>query len=288
MGHLIQWFPGHMAKARREIEENLKYIDVVIELVDARIPKSSQNPLLQQTIANKPKIVVLMKADLADPIEIEKWLSSLREQNIRSLAINVNEPKAITRLVDEVTSLGLKQQERQIKKGMKQRPVRALIVGIPNVGKSTLINRLANKRIAKIGDRPGITRQKQWIKVRGKFELLDTPGMLWPKFEDEKIGMKLAAVGTIKYELVPLQDVAAYVIRFLLDHYPNALSDRYNVTEKEDMWEIFVQIGKSRGAQERGGTVNFDKVANIVLQDFRDGKLGTITLDLVDELNKKE
>lgn len=282
---MIQWFPGHMAKTRREIEENLKYIDVVIELVDARVPLSSQNPLLQQTTAMKPKLLVLMKADLADLKETENWLHYFQQKNIDAMAVNVNDQKMIASLIDKVSAIGLKQQERQIKKGMLKRPVRALIVGIPNVGKSTLINRLANKRIAKIGDRPGITRQKQWIKVRGKFELLDTPGMLWPKFEDEEIGIKLAAVGTIKYELVPIQDVAAYIIRFLLERYPDKLIERYRLTEKEDMWEIFVQIGKSRGAQERGGSVNFDKVANIVLQDFREAKLGRITLDLVENIN---
>lgn len=284
MAHLIQWFPGHMAKARREIEENLKFIDVVLELVDARVPLSSQNPMLQETIAHKPKLFVLMKADLADPVETERWLTYFKQQGINAMAVNVHDNRMITQLIDAVTAIGLIQQERLIKKGMVKRPIRALIVGIPNVGKSTLINRLANKKIAKIGDRPGITRQKQWIKVRGKFELLDTPGMLWPKFADETIGMKLAAIGTIKAELVPLQDVAAFLLRILIDRYYEKFKARYNVTETEDMWEIFTQIGKQRGAQERGGHVNFDKVANIVLQDFRAGKIGRITLDTVTDL----
>lgn len=281
---MIQWFPGHMAKARREIEENLKFIDVVLELVDARVPLSSQNPMLQETIAHKPKLFVLMKADLADPVETERWLTYFKQQGINAMAVNVHDNRMITQLIDAVTAIGLIQQERLIKKGMVKRPIRALIVGIPNVGKSTLINRLANKKIAKIGDRPGITRQKQWIKVRGKFELLDTPGMLWPKFADETIGMKLAAIGTIKAELVPLQDVAAFLLRILIDRYYEKFKARYNVTETEDMWEIFTQIGKQRGAQERGGHVNFDKVANIVLQDFRAGKIGRITLDTVTDL----
>lgn len=281
---MIQWFPGHMAKARREIEENLKFIDVVLELVDARVPLSSQNPMLQETIAHKPKLFVLMKADLADPVETERWLTYFKQQGINAMAVNVHDNRMITQLIDAVTAIGLIQQERLIKKGMVKRPIRALIVGIPNVGKSTLINRLANKKIAKIGDRPGITRQKQWIKVRGKFELLDTPGMLWPKFADETIGMKLAAIGTIKAELVPLQDVAVFLLRILIDRYYEKFKARYNVTETEDMWEIFTQIGKQRGAQERGGHVNFDKVANIVLQDFRAGKIGRITLDTVTDL----
>src|SRR5699024_1115216 len=192
---------------------------------------------------------------------------------------DANDKRDVSKLVDVVYEKGLTKQQGLLAKGVKQRPIRALIVGIPNVGKSTLINRLANKRIAKIGDTPGITRMQQWIKVRGKFELLDTPGMLWPKFETEEIGLKLAAVGTIKYDLTPEQDVAAFIIQYLLAHYEADFLARYPIEEKEDMWVVFEEIGRHRGALESGGHVNFDKVAEIVLQDFRSGKLGRITLE---------
>lgn len=276
---MIQWFPGHMAKTKREIKENLSIVDLVIELVDARVPASSQNPLLQEVIGNKEKIVVLMKKDLADATKTKQWLEYFKRSNIHAIAVNANDKKDISHLVDLVYQVGQAKLNRLKEKGVTAQPIRALIIGIPNVGKSTLINRLANKKIAKIGDRPGITKQKQWIKVRGKFELLDTPGMLWPKFESEEIGLKLAAIGTIKYELTPQQDVAAFLIQYLLEHYPDLFLQRFPIEEREDMWIIFEEIGRQRGALESGGHVNFDKVAEIVLQDFRSGKIGRISIE---------
>lgn len=276
---MIQWFPGHMAKAKREIEASLQLVDLVIELVDARIPASSQNPLLQEAIQGKDKIVVLMKRDLADEQKTITWLEKLAASSMTALAVDANNKQDVSALVDTVYEKGIAKQKGLLEKGVKERPIRALIVGIPNVGKSTLINRLANRRIAKIGDRPGITRMQQWIKVRGKFELLDTPGMLWPKFEPEEVGLKLAAIGTIKYDLTPEQDVAAFVIQYLLEHYEAAFLQRFPIEEKEDMWLIFEEIGRLRGALESGGHVNFDKVAEIILQDFRAGKLGRVTLE---------
>jgi len=276
---MIQWFPGHMAKAKREIEENLKLVDLVIELVDARIPLSSQNPLLQEAIQSKEKVIVLMKRDLADQVKTSEWIRYFAEKSISAIAVDANNKKDLAALINLVYEKGIAKQENQLQKGVQERPIRALIAGVPNVGKSTLINRLANKRIAKIGDTPGITRMQQWIKVRGKFELLDTPGMLWPKFESEEIGLKLAAVGTIKYDLTPEQDVAAFLITYLLEHYEHDFLARYPIEEKDDMWVIFEEIGRHRGALESGGHINFDKVADIVLQDFRSGKLGRITLE---------
>lgn len=268
-----------MAKTKREIQENLSLVDLIIELVDARIPSSSQNPLLQEVIGNKQKIIVLMKKDLADEEKTDRWLEYFDGQNERAIAVNANEKKDVSALVDLVYRVGEEKLRRLREKGVVNRPIRAMIVGIPNVGKSTLINRLAGKKIAKIGDCPGVTRQKQWIKVRGKFELLDTPGILWPKFETEEIGLKLAAIGTIKYELTPEQDVAAFVIKYLLEHYRGLFLERYPIHERKDMWTIFEEIGRLRGALESGGHVNFDKVAEIVLQDFRSGKLGRISLE---------
>lgn len=276
---MIQWFPGHMAKAKREIQENIRHVDLVIELVDARIPQSSQNPLLQAIIQNKEKIIVLMKKDLADKERTKQWIKKFQKDSLTAIAVDANHRSDVNELVSLVYQKGLEKQQAMLDKGVQERPIRALIMGIPNVGKSTLINRLAHKRIAKIGDRPGITKMQQWIKVRGKFELLDTPGILWPKFETEEVGMKLAAIGTIKYELTPAQDVAAYLIQYLLANYEEQFLARFPIKERKDMWLIFEEIGRLRGALESGGHINFDKVAEIVLQDFRSGKLGRITLE---------
>src|SRR5690625_4109471 len=245
----IQWFPGHMAKARREIEEKLKLVDFVMELVDARAPLSSQNPMLQQVLQNKTKMIVLMKRDLADQRETEKWIAHFKEKNVPAIAVNVNDKADIKRVIQLGRELGQEKMDKLMKKGIQPRPARAIITGIPNVGKSTLINRLANQKIAKTGDRPGITKQQLWIKVGKDFELLDTPGILWPKFEDEEVGYRLAAIGTIKDQLLSLQDITAFVIKYMQIHYPNQLEERHAIgPDMEDMWDIFVAIGKRRGA----------------------------------------
>ncbi|WP_339215352.1 ribosome biogenesis GTPase YlqF [Ornithinibacillus sp. FSL M8-0202] len=276
----IQWFPGHMAKARREIEEKLKLVDFVMELVDARAPLSSQNPMLQQVLQSKEKMVLLMKRDLADSKVTNEWIDYFKERDIPALAVNVNDKADINRVIQLAKELGQKKLEKLMKKGIKPRPARAMIVGIPNVGKSTLINRLANKKIAKVGDRPGVTKQQLWIKVKKEFELLDTPGILWPKFEDQTVGYRLAAIGTIKDQLLSLQDIVAFVIHYLQEYYPNSLEERYQIEQTEDdMLEIFMKIGKLRGALESGGHVNFDKVSDIVIRDLRTGRLGMITLE---------
>ncbi len=268
-----------MAKARREIEEKLKLVDVVVELVDARAPEASQNPMLHDVIAQKQKIIVLMKKDLADPFKNQAWIHHFQGKGIDAVSMDVGNKLDIATMIQLVQKTGIKAQERMIAKGVQQRAVRALIAGVPNVGKSTLINRLANKRIAKIGDKPGVTKKQQWIKVKNQFELLDTPGILWPKFEDPLIGKKLAIIGTIKYELVPNQDVAAYLIDYVHTHYPDALQERYGLAVGDDMWENFVHIGRKRGALESGGNVDMDKVAEVILRDFRSGRLGKITLE---------
>ncbi|WP_156289047.1 ribosome biogenesis GTPase YlqF [Oceanobacillus salinisoli] len=276
----IQWFPGHMSKAKREVEEKLKLVDFVIELLDARAPLSSQNPMLQQALQNKSKMVVLMKKDLADPRTTEKWLTYFQEKNIPAIAVDVNDKADIKSVIQLAKELGQEKMKKLEKKGIKPRPSRAMIVGIPNVGKSTLINRLVNKKIAKTGDRPGITKHQLWIKVKKDFELLDTPGILWPKFEDQTVAHRLAAIGTIKDQLLSLQDIVAFVIRYMQEHYPDSLMERYQIDENmDDMWDIFVKIGKQRGALESGGNVNFDKVSDIVLRDLRTGRLGRITLE---------
>ncbi|MGY0691539.1 ribosome biogenesis GTPase YlqF [Virgibacillus sp. FSP13] len=276
----IQWFPGHMAKARREVEEKLKLVDFVMELVDARAPLSSQNPMLQQVLQSKPKMIVLMKKDLADQRETDKWIQYFNQKGSTAIAINVNDKSDIQKVIQIAKDLGQEKMEKLKKKGIQPRPARAMIVGIPNVGKSTLINRLAHKKIAKTGDRPGVTKQQLWIKVKKDFELLDTPGILWPKFEEELVGYRLAALGTIKDQLLSLQDITAFVINYMQEHYPELIEDRYPIDrDMDDMWDVFVAIGKQRGCLESGGNVNFDKVADIVIRDLRTGKLGKVTLE---------
>jgi len=276
----IQWFPGHMTKARREIEDKLKVVDLIIELVDARVPISSQNPMLQDIIAHKPKLVVLMKKDLADQHKTDRWITWFEEQNIAATAVNVNDSTDIQQTIKMAKQIGQANIEKRQAKGVNPRAIRAMIIGIPNVGKSSLINRLAKKKIARIGDRPGITKHQQWIKVSQDFELLDTPGILWPKFEDQNVGIRLAAIGTIKDSLLSLQDITAYILEYMQTHYPERLEDRYQMTrEMYDMWDIFEHIGRQRGALESGGHVNFDKVAELVLRDLRTGRLGPMTLE---------
>lgn len=269
-----------MAKARRQVEEKLKLVDFVMELVDARAPLSSQNPMLQQVLQSKPKMIILMKKDLADQRETEKWIAYFLERNMMAIAIDVNDKGDIQKVIQDAKKLGQEKMDKLIKKGINPRAMRAMIVGIPNVGKSTLINRLANKKATKTGDRPGVTKQQLWIKVKKDFELLDTPGILWPKFEDELVGLRLAALGTIKDQLLSLQEITVYVITYFQDHYPSLLQERYNISpDIDDMVEIFEAVGRQRGCLESGGTVNFDKVATIILQDLRTGKLGAITLE---------
>lgn len=281
----IQWFPGHMTRARREVEQRLSIVDFVMELVDARAPLSSQNPMLQNIIKDKPKMLVLMKKDLADDVETKKWLKYLQEKGHVAIAVNVNNGSDVQQIVQEAKKIGTERLKRLTDKGVKQRAIRAMIIGIPNVGKSTLINRLAKKKVAKIGDRPGITKQQSWIKVNNDFDLLDTPGILWPKFEDQMVGYRLAAIGTIRDKVLSLQDITAYVIQYFQKHYPIPLKERYGITpDMDDMWEIFEKVGKKRGALESGGAVNFDKVAELILRDLRTGRLGKISLETVEDL----
>ncbi|QKY69016.1 ribosome biogenesis GTPase YlqF [Lentibacillus sp. CBA3610] len=276
----IQWFPGHMAKAKREVEEKLKLVDFVMELVDARAPLSSQNPMLQDVLQQKPKMIVMMKKDLADDRVTDEWLNHFNNLGIPAVAIDVNDKADMKRVIQTAKMLGQAKMDKLKKKGVNPRPARAMIIGIPNVGKSTLINRLANKKIAQIGDKPGVTKKQQWIKVKDDFELLDTPGILWPKFEDEIVGYRLAAIGTIKDQLLPLDDVVAFAVEYMQEHYPERLGERYGIDrDMDDMWHIFVSIGKQRGALESGGNVNFDKVAGLVIHDLRSGKLGDMTLE---------
>jgi ribosome biogenesis GTPase A len=277
----IQWFPGHMAKARRQVTEKLKLIDIVYELVDARIPQSSRNPMIDEIIANKPRLVLLNKADKADKAATDQWLQYFKARDIPALAINSQEGQGMKAIVSTSKDILKEKFDRMQAKGIKNpRAIRAMIVGIPNAGKSTLINRLANKNIAKTGDRPGVTQAQQWIKVGKELELLDTPGILWPKFEDELVGLKLATTGAIKDTILNLQDVAVYALRFLAVHYPESLQNRYDLAHiPEDVVELFDAIGSKRGCMMSGGLVDYDKTAELVLREIRSEKLGRLSFE---------
>ncbi|TGB04825.1 ribosome biogenesis GTPase YlqF [Halobacillus salinus] len=275
----IQWFPGHMAKARREVTEKLKLVDFVMELVDARAPESSQNPMLQEILQEKTKMMVLMKKDLADPETTNAWIEYYKAQGMEAIAIEANRKQDVQKVIQLAKQLGQKKQDKLKAKGIRPRPSRAMIIGIPNVGKSTLINRLANKKMAQVGDKPGVTKKQQWIKVKKEFELLDTPGILWPKFEDEEVGYRLASIGTIKDQILPKEDVAAYILNYLESDYPHLLEERYGFSSYDDIMEAFETIGRKRGCLESGGHVNFEKVADVIIQDLRSSKLGLVSFE---------
>ncbi|WAA10696.1 ribosome biogenesis GTPase YlqF [Fervidibacillus albus] len=285
----IQWFPGHMAKARREVTEKLKLIDIVFELVDARIPFSSRNPMIDQIIQNKPRIVLLNKADLADAEKTEKWLNFFQKKGISAIPINSQTGDGLGKIKTKTKEILKEKFDRMRAKGMNPRAYRAIVVGIPNSGKSTLINRLAKRNIAKTGNTPGVTKAQQWIKVGKDIELLDTPGILWPKFEDEQVGYKLALTGAIKDTILNLQDVAVYGMQFLKEQYPENVKKRYGFsTIPDEIVEMFDYIGKKRGCLAGGGIVDYDKTAEVIIRDIRSEKLGKLTFETPEELDDEK
>ncbi|WP_449619363.1 ribosome biogenesis GTPase YlqF [Robertmurraya sp. Marseille-Q9965] len=285
----IQWFPGHMAKARRQVTEKLKLVDIIFELVDARIPYSSRNPMIDEIIQHKPRLVLLNKADMADKEVTKEWIRFFDEQGIKSLAINSQAGARMKDIVIAAKSILKEKFDRMEAKGVKPRAIRAMIVGIPNVGKSTLINRLAKKNIARTGNTPGVTKAQQWIKVGKELELLDTPGILWPKFEDQEVGSKLALTGAIKDTILNLQDVCIYGLRFLEKEYPHRLKERYGLDViPEDVVELFNEIGKRRGALMSGGEINYDKVTELVIRDIRTEQFGPLSFEKPNEMETNE
>ena len=285
----IQWFPGHMAKARREVTEKLKLVDIIFELVDARLPLSSRNPMIDQVINQKPRLLILNKHDMADEGETRKWLAYFEARGDKAVAINSFEGKNLQAVNKAAQEILKEKWDRMKAKGMKPRAIRAMIVGIPNVGKSTLINRLAKKNLAKTGNTPGVTKAQQWIKVGKEIELLDTPGILWPKFEDQEIGYKLALTGAIKDTITNMEDLAVYALRFLALHYPERMEERYKISSvAEDLVVTFDHIGKLRRVYGQGGEIDYDQVALLIVRDIRDQHLGKLTFDFVDEQVEKE
>ncbi|MCM3321728.1 ribosome biogenesis GTPase YlqF [Cytobacillus sp. FSL W7-1323] len=285
----IQWFPGHMAKARREVTEKLKLVDIIFELVDARIPLSSRNPMIEQIIQQKPRLVLLNKADMADPILTKQWIEYFKSKGLTAISINSQDGQGMKDITLAAKQLLQEKFDKQKAKGIRPRAIRAMIVGIPNAGKSTLINRLAKKNIAKTGNKPGVTKAQSWIKVGKEMELLDTPGILWPKFEDQEIGLKLALTGAIKDTILNLQDIAVYALRFMTEHYPEKLVERYQLNElPEEIVELFDEIGQKRGCLVSGGTVDYDKVTELIIREFRSEKFGRLTLESPKDIIEEE
>jgi len=276
----IQWFPGHMAKARRQVTEKLKLIDIVFELVDARIPMSSRNPMIDDIVSSKPRIVLLNKADKADEAITKKWIEYFKDRDIPAIAIDAQSGTGLKQITSLSKTLLKEKFDKMAAKGIKPRAIRALIIGIPNVGKSTLINRLAKKNIAKTGDRPGVTTAQQWVKVGNELELLDTPGILWPKFEDQLVGQKLATTGAIKDAILNLQDITVFALSFLKEHYPNRLLERFHLEELPDeIVPLFDEIGKKRGCMMSGGYIDYDKTSELILREIRTDKLGRLSFE---------
>lgn len=277
----INWYPGHMAKTKKQIIEDLKLIDIVVEILDARMPLASVNPDIQNYIKDKKKIIILNKSDLADENITNEWIKYYKSKGINAIAIEANNGKGIPKVIDCIKSEYKSIQEKYIKKGRIGKAIRIMVLGIPNVGKSTFINKLAKRNTAKVGNKPGVTKQKQWIKIDNNIELMDTPGMLWPRLDDQELAMHLAFVGTIGENSIDNEEIAYYLIEYLKNTYPNKLKERYNVepAEKETM-DIINEIAKKRGAIISGGNINMQKVSDIILNEFRSGKLGRITIEL--------
>lgn len=288
----INWFPGHMAKTRRQIEEDLKLVDIVIELLDARIPISSQNPDLKNILKNKMVLKVLNKSDLADSRENKKWKEYFAKNGTQAVIVNSNSGNGIDETIRKIEEMMKEKLETLSEKGRTGRKIRAMIVGIPNVGKSSFINRVAKKNSAEVGNKPGVTKSKQWIRINDRVELLDTPGVLWPKFENEKVALNLSFTGTIKDDILAQTEIAYQLLKYLLNNYMDNICERYNFKKEEieeilsqdneeniNIYEIMLMIGKKRGAIISGGNIDDEKTAKIILDDFRTGKLGNISLE---------
>ncbi|MGP6452415.1 ribosome biogenesis GTPase YlqF [Streptococcus dysgalactiae subsp. equisimilis] len=278
---MIQWFPGHMSKARRQVQENVKHVDFVTILVDARLPLSSQNPMLTKIVGDKPKLMILNKADLADPTRTKEWKAYYESQGIKTLAINSKEQSTVKKVTEAAKELMADKIKRLRDRGIQKETLRTMIIGIPNAGKSTLMNRLAGKKIAVVGNKPGVTKGQQWLKSNKELEILDTPGILWPKFEDELVGLKLALTGAIKDQLLPMDEVTIFGLNYFKTHYPSRLTKRFkNIPLEEEAPEIIMTLTRQLGFKD-----DYDRFYTLFVKEVRDGKLGQYTLDQVGDMD---
>lgn len=278
----FQWYPGHMTKAKRQMQEDIKLIDLVIELVDARIPLSSRNPDIDELGKQKARLILMNKADLASEEQTKAWMAYFRDKGYYAVKLD-SRNRAGMKSISEVIMEACKEKiERDRRRGIKNRPVRAMVVGIPNVGKSTFINTYAGRACAKTGNKPGVTKGKQWIRLNKNVELLDTPGILWPKFEDQRVGLYLALIGSIKDEILNTDELSLELIEILKKNYPGVLKERYQAMENEAPAEILIQIARNRNCVKKGNELDYSKAASLVLEEFRSGKLGKITLECLD------
>ena len=280
----FQWYPGHMTKAKRQMQEDIKLVDLVIELVDARIPMSSRNPDIDELGKNKARLILLNKADLADDRQLEAWMNFFKEKGYFAVRLDARSKAGMKNVQNVIMDACAEKIERDRKRGIKNRPVRAMVVGIPNVGNSTFINSFAGKACAKTGNKPGVTKGKQWIRLNKGVELLDTPGILWPKFEDQSVGLKLALIGSIKDEILNIDEMSLELIRFLQERYKELLTARYEGIDVDAKpVEILEQIAELRGCIKKGGDIDYTKTANLLLDEFRSGMIGRITLELPED-----
>ena len=277
----IQWFPGHMTKAKRMMESQIKLVDVVVEMLDARIPRSSTNPMLIDVLGNKPKVIALNKTDMADNAKTELWMQKLKNSGLPVCKVDCATGKGVKQLISMIQVAAKPVLDKWLKKGVRNRSVRVMIVGIPNVGKSTLINRLVGKNKVVAADKPGVTRGQQWVTIAKGLELLDTPGVLWPKFEDPEVGICLAATGAIKEDVFDREDATELLVERLMERYPEELKSKYAVEfeNSDDVRAVLAKIATSRGCIKAGGVLDLDRVIQTVLRDFRSGRLGRFTLD---------
>ncbi|NFM25687.1 ribosome biogenesis GTPase YlqF [Clostridium sporogenes] len=287
----INWFPGHMAKTRRQIKESLKMVDAIIEIRDARIVSSSKNPDIEDICGNKPRIILLNKKDLAEDKVTKKWINSLSEDNIKVLAVNSVTGEGLNKIKPTLNELLKEKHERMKNKGLVKIVDRAMVVGIPNVGKSSFINKMAKNSIAKVGDRPGVTKSKQWIKTKIDIELMDTPGVLWPKLDSEMVQLNLAFTGAIKDEIMDIETLALRLVEKIQDKYPERLMKRYKLESlQENPLDNLDNIGRKRGALISKGEIDYNRISVILLDEFRGGKLGAISLedpeDIIDSIEK--
>ena len=279
----FQWYPGHMTKAKRMMQENIKLIDLVIELVDARIPISSRNPDIDELGKNKARLILLNKSDLAEEKQNDAWVEYFKNKGFSVVKVNSRKGGGIKSIQGVIQEACKEKMEHDRKRGILNRPVRAMVVGIPNVGKSTFINTLAGKACAKTGNKPGVTKGKQWIRLNKNVELLDTPGILWPKFEDQTVGLRLGFIGSIKDEILNVEELAAEMIQFMKKYYTGVLAEKYNIVESEDPYKCLADIAESRHCLLRGSELDTNKAALLLIDDFRGGRLGRITLEFPED-----